>query len=480
MNKILYPALICLMLWPSPPLFCQKARDLRPGIVHERIPCSQDPGETYAIFLPEGYNHEKKWPLLLCFDPGGNPLTPLNLLALSADESGFILVSPYRVKNGPLQPSLKALHAVWQEMTAEFPIDRQRVYAGGFSGGAHMASLFSRLTGQPLQGILCCGAVLSPDVSADEIHNTLFFGIIGLRDFNYREMRQLKQTLSSRTRPSRLLTLHLNHSWPPEPQCRRALEWFDLMAMKEGLKPRNRNRIEMLLQKERARVGEREKKGELYFAAQETDDLLHTFSGLLEASRLEPLKQKSIELKSSRAHAQFEKAEQARIRREEIIHGKAAAAFALFHRGIPQGSRASQIITGLGLKGLIREASRTENSYDADMISRVLSSIAGEATRQMMICLENQRLSPAAYFAETAARASEGTQGYPVARYNQAVILARQNKGKQALKVLKDAVENGFSRPLLLLQDADLDSLRKLPEFRAILQKAQEQAKEKG
>ncbi|MFZ5445387.1 MAG: TPR end-of-group domain-containing protein [Myxococcota bacterium] len=66
----------------------------------------------------------------------------------------------------------------------------------------------------------------------------------------------------------------------------------------------------------------------------------------------------------------------------------------------------------------------------------------------------------------------------PGPRYDLACALARAGDGGAALTVLREAVELGFDAPGALTRDADLASLRELPGFAAIVQRAAELARD--
>lgn len=80
----------------------------------------------------------------------------------AAEKFGYILAGSNNSQRGPWENNVKAANAVWMDSHLRFHIDEKRVYAAGFSGGARMASGFSRLLNKPVAGIIACGAGL-PD-----------------------------------------------------------------------------------------------------------------------------------------------------------------------------------------------------------------------------------------------------------------------------------------------------------------------------
>ena len=39
------------------------------GTIIDRVPCVDNPAQTYALYLPSGYSPERNWSLLLAFHP---------------------------------------------------------------------------------------------------------------------------------------------------------------------------------------------------------------------------------------------------------------------------------------------------------------------------------------------------------------------------------------------------------------------------
>src|SRR3954447_26953738 len=49
---------------PSP---APKPAELPRGQLVERVACAEHPEQTYALYLPQGYTRERKWPILYAF-----------------------------------------------------------------------------------------------------------------------------------------------------------------------------------------------------------------------------------------------------------------------------------------------------------------------------------------------------------------------------------------------------------------------------
>ncbi len=109
--------------------------------------------ETYYVALPENYDPEKRYGLLVWIDPSDNGLPKREWLRVF-NELGFIYVA---ANNSGNQHSVTArriplaLHAL-HNMQQQYPIDQSRVYVAGFSGGGFTASSLAIAYGDFVEG----------------------------------------------------------------------------------------------------------------------------------------------------------------------------------------------------------------------------------------------------------------------------------------------------------------------------------------
>ena len=112
----------------------------------------------YLLYVPKGYDHGRKTPLVISMHGGGlwgaaqRDISQWNRVA---DEHGFIVVYPSGV--GPLSrhrawratggagsaKDVRFISELIDTLTAEYNIDRARVYADGLSNGGGMAAVLS-------------------------------------------------------------------------------------------------------------------------------------------------------------------------------------------------------------------------------------------------------------------------------------------------------------------------------------------------
>ena len=114
--------------------------------------------EKFRLVLPKGYSTNATWGLLVWISPENEAHVPKDLSAELASHR-LLLVSAYKSGNDrhPLDRFRLALDATCN-MCRKYPIDRKRIFIGGFSGGARIASMLGVAYGDVFTGTLCvCG-----------------------------------------------------------------------------------------------------------------------------------------------------------------------------------------------------------------------------------------------------------------------------------------------------------------------------------
>ena len=125
---------------PSP----AQPSEITPGIVHPVIACAQQPGNSYALYLPAGYTPQKKWPIIYAFDPGARGEVPVRLYKDVAEKYGYILAGSNNAQNFDAQAQSEGTRAMLDDTLQRFSVDMERIYKTGFSGGARMKSVSPR------------------------------------------------------------------------------------------------------------------------------------------------------------------------------------------------------------------------------------------------------------------------------------------------------------------------------------------------
>ena len=123
--------------------------------------------ESFRVSTPLTYSTNGSWGLLVWISPADDPALPSDW-ERELESHGLLFVAARHSGNQrhPLDRFRLALDATCN-MCRRYKIDRRRIYVGGFSGGARMASMLGVGYADIFAGTLCvCGVNFYKDVAA--------------------------------------------------------------------------------------------------------------------------------------------------------------------------------------------------------------------------------------------------------------------------------------------------------------------------
>lgn len=435
---------------PSPPT----------GQVLERVACQRDPSQTYALYLPRTYNLDRRWPTLLVMDPRGRAVTALELFREAAERHGWIVLSSYDIRSdGPAEPSIKALNAMWPEALLRYSTDHRRVYAAGFSGGAHLAWTLGQ-TPDALAGVIAVGGRFIPELLPG--HPTYAtFTAAGDTDFNYQGTRAVDRLLATRGVPHRLEIFKGPHQWMPRELAALAVQWMELQAMRRGLRERNVQLIETAYRAEVGAARELEVSGQVLAAGRRFQAIAHGFAGLTEVGEPEAAASRLAALPAFMAAVEEEQRADAFESGYDVRLGQAIGT--LENQDSPMTTR--RLLAALDITAVQRQAAEqgVAGVTARRILNRVFTQTAFYLPREF---LANQQIPQAIISLEVAVaiRPEDGTVWY-----NLACARSRGGQVKAALDALGEALDHGFRDVALLESDPDLAAVRKREAFRNLL-----------
>ena len=142
-----------------------------------------------------------------------------------ASEFGFIVAGSNVIRNG-YERTEYALQVLTGDVTSRYPVDKERMYAAGFSGGGRVAQEFSQRN-PDIKAIASMGAGYSVEQAGMLRNKASMLFIAGNEDFNYHEIRNSYQILSAAGIHYYILEYPGKHAWPGPEIIRDALQWFE-------------------------------------------------------------------------------------------------------------------------------------------------------------------------------------------------------------------------------------------------------------
>jgi predicted esterase len=437
--------------------------EIRTGKVIESVVTSRDPSQSYALYLPSNYTPEKSWPLLLCLDPRARGAIPVKLFSEAAERYGWIVIGSNNSRNGPLKPSLEAVSAIHSDAQARFAIDTRRMYATGFSGGARLAFRINSLCRDCLAGIVAVGAGYPPDIKADPAAGFGLFGIAGVDDFNFPEMKALDDAYARLKSSHRFETFDGGHSWPPAGLCLFALEWMEVQAMRSARRPRDEKLLDEIFNRQMGRAREHESASRPGAAHAAFSAIASDFQGLRDVSEVEKkvaALRATKEVRYGLRNDGDDGQKQRRLFNEILGHIEN-------RRNNPEIRMQADTDLRRTVEDLRKDSQLAVDSRERRIARRTLAQVTAYFyERAMNLRAEGARPRDVVSALEVVA---EMAPERPQVFYDLAVAHARNSDKRKTLAALRQAFEKGFKDVDAITKEPAFDPLRSDREFQTLV-----------
>jgi len=453
---------------PAPPPTAGRpsspAEELPRGRVVETVATLKDLAQTYALYLPSNYTPARRWPVLYCFDPLARGAVPVKLFTEAAERFGWVVVGSNNSRNGPVNDSVKAAYAMFEDTQARINVDARRVYATGFSGWARQSILVDQLCRHCLAGVIAAGAGYPPERKPAAPVTFALFGVAGTDDFNFSEMKTLDATLARLGATHRFESFDGGHAWPTPELAAASVEWMELQAVKSGLRGKDEAFTTEVWGRRLAAARRLEEESKSYAAYRAYETLAADFRGLRDTAeaggRLAALgASKEVKAALRDEAEQLERQQRlvaqlfvlAEMRRGEFeVRVKAAADF-------------RALVEGLRVKAKA-EADSGERRVARRIINQVMAHFYEAAAS-----LRWQRARPSEVVAALEI-ASEVAPRSPQIFYELAVAHAANSDKKRSLAALRKAFELGFKDKTTLEREPALEPLRGEADYKRLVE----------
>jgi len=435
------------------------------GTVIASLTCLDDPGQSYALYLPSQYSADRRWPIIYAFDPFAHGKTPVDLYKDVAEKYGYIVAGSNNAQNGPAAPAMAAAQAVWLDTHRRLAIDKDRVYATGLSGGARFATSFALYCYTcAIAGVIAHGAGYPTGTAKGANDHFLYYAAVGDADFNLPELLELRRHKEEQNAEFKFKIYSGQHQWAPPEVFEDALQWLDLKAMQAGTRKPDADFIHRLFDRTRAEAAEAERKGDTLGQFYALRSLVLDFKGIENTGAAE-FESQLAALKASRALKEAQKQEQRGIDRERSLTEATSGEIGhLSTAGLDEQLQIKDRITA-ALADLRRKANSGGN--DRAVSARVFNQLWIQGIEAGQEQLRQGHLVQAESYFELMAEAAPDRPGALVL-LAEARVKAGHNKA--AIKALEEAVKHGLKNPASLTQDPGLQPLASEPEFQKIVQ----------
>ena len=283
---------VLLILTPALSGYSQPLiQQLQKNKVIDTVRCTEQKGQSYALYLPSQYDQGKQWPVIMIFDPSARGKLAVGLFREAGSKYGYILACSNNSRNGPVSLNLTAAWAVLQDLDKRLSIDQKRIFVAGFSGGSRFAMTLAG-SEKIIAGVIGCGAGLPNDqmMYPSSGSDFLYYGLAGTRDMNFQEMHDLIPFLHNQTKVVAFVrTFEGGHQWPESALLTDAVEWITFQTMKRKTVTSDNALTETLWNKTMALINISLKAGDIAGAVQYMRFAARDFEGTPFASEITKL-----------------------------------------------------------------------------------------------------------------------------------------------------------------------------------------------
>ena len=207
---------------------------LKKGAIIDGIHVTDSVAETFAVYLPKAFEMTKKWPVLFVYDTKGRGKQVISMFREAAEDQGYILAASNNINDSlTLSKNVLISSRMFNTLFAMVPVQENRLYTGGYTAGARLASLMPTFI-KKVKGVISCGSPVANSEVLSSKNPFHFVGIVGIEDYNYTSMLRTEKVLNKLRFPNNLLIFQGGQEWPSTKYISKAMELLTLGLMANG------------------------------------------------------------------------------------------------------------------------------------------------------------------------------------------------------------------------------------------------------
>ena len=185
----------------------------------------------YIIYLPAGLSGNKRYPLVVMFDPGGNAQGMINMWKGISDRRKWILYASKKFRNG-IEDWIAPEFSAFKEIVRKYPIDKRRVVTTGISGGGMGAHMMAFFHPEMVRAVITNVGRINPSFMSDQgkkeyPRKKLAVFLAGTKDFNYKQMIEDCKFLKDLGWSTDWIEFDGGHEAAPPEVYERAADWLE-------------------------------------------------------------------------------------------------------------------------------------------------------------------------------------------------------------------------------------------------------------
>jgi len=420
---------------------------LKSGVITEKVICKNDPNVSYALYIPSGYKAGNEYPVIYLFDPHADGLLPINKYKDLAEKYGYILIGSNNSKNGLAWDGVhQTIKAMFEDSQARLSIDKNRIYAGGFSGGSRVASSIAINDGG-IRGVIGCSAGF-PQLTKQLDNKFDFIGIAGNEDFNMTEMKNLEKNFEGTGMRHTLIIFNGKHEWCDKAIFEKAFQWLQLNEMKDKMIDVNNQLIYEVKESYYKQINGEEAKGKKYEALLLYKQMLSFLDGVTDVSSVRKSLDSLASLDDVKKTIQFKTDME---KRELEIQQNYAKEFT-----------SKDMIWWVNEINQLNTKTKSNDPETVQMYKRILGYLSLVAYSYANSSLNGNNLDQAGMYIKLYSLIDPQNSEHS---YMSATLFAKRNQIDKVIPALKEAVKLGFDDVGRLQNDPVFASIKNNKDF---------------
>jgi len=277
------------------------AQDLRlkKGMITDIEIQKDSVSQMVSLYLPDSFELQGKWPLLIICDMDGKAKQSLSLFKQASENHGYLLAAPQGLSDTlSIGNNMALVQRTMIELNEILPLHKERTYTAGFNNGGRFANLIPVFINN-ISGVISIGSTLANTEVLTQNNPFHFIGIVGTSDFNYVRLLEEEQVLNKLKFQNNLLVYDGDSQLPKSTYLERAINLFDVSSMAKGVMAKNDSLIMQWYQNELAEINKYKASGNLMLADRSFRETITAFRPLFD---VDSLRKEQRDLKRSKLY----------------------------------------------------------------------------------------------------------------------------------------------------------------------------------
>ncbi len=184
---------------------------------------------TYLVYLPDGLEPGKRYPLVFALSPGADALGMISTWVAVAEKHHWIIAASKQFRNGQeFGPSLKEIEVELNEVEATYAVDPTEVIFTGISGGGMGAHAVARYYPSRVRAIVVnTGMMHASFFTPNYPEGKIAVFLASPTDFRYGEMKRDRSFLEQHHWKIDWIEFAGGHTLAPAAVYEQAAGWLE-------------------------------------------------------------------------------------------------------------------------------------------------------------------------------------------------------------------------------------------------------------